>query len=112
MFAAYPSTPAGDVLHHLSELKRFGVRTFQAEDEMAAVGAAIGAAFGGALGVTATTGPGMCLKTEAVGLAVMTELPRSSWTSSVAAPARACRPRRNRPIYCKRYLVVTENARP
>jgi 2-oxoglutarate/2-oxoacid ferredoxin oxidoreductase subunit alpha len=75
LFAAYPSTPAGDILHHLSELKRFGVRTFQAEDEIAALGAAIGAAFGGAVGVTATTGPGMCLTSEAVGLAVMTELP-------------------------------------
>ena len=75
LFAAYPSTPAGDILHHLSELKRFGVRTFQAEDVMAAIGAAIGAAFGGALGVTATSGPGMCLNSEAVGLAVATELP-------------------------------------
>ena len=75
LFAAYPSTPAGDIFHHLAELKRYGVRTFQAEDETAAMGAALGAAFGGALGVTATTGPGMCLKSEAVGLAVMTELP-------------------------------------
>jgi 2-oxoglutarate/2-oxoacid ferredoxin oxidoreductase subunit alpha len=75
LFAAYPSTPAGDILHHLSELKRFRIRVFQAEDEIAAMGAAIGAAFGGALGVTATTGPGMCLKAEAIGLAVMTELP-------------------------------------
>ena len=75
LFAAYPSTPAGDILHHLSELKRFGVRTFQAEDVIAAIGAAIGAAFGGGLGVTATTGPGMCLKSEAIGLAVATELP-------------------------------------
>jgi 2-oxoglutarate ferredoxin oxidoreductase subunit alpha len=75
LFAAYPSTPAGDILHHLAEMKRFGVRTFQTEDEIAAVGAAIGAAFGGALGVTATTGPGVSLKSEAVGLAVMAELP-------------------------------------
>jgi 2-oxoglutarate ferredoxin oxidoreductase subunit alpha len=75
LFAAYPVAPASDILHHLAEMKRFGVRTFQAEDEIAAVGAAIGAAFGGALGVTATTGSGVCLKSEAVGLAVMTELP-------------------------------------
>jgi 2-oxoglutarate ferredoxin oxidoreductase subunit alpha len=75
LFAAYPIAPASDILHHLAEMKRFGVRTFQTEDEIAAVGAAIGAAFGGALGVTATTGAGVCLKSEAVGLAVMTELP-------------------------------------
>jgi 2-oxoglutarate ferredoxin oxidoreductase subunit alpha len=74
-YASYPITPASDILHQLSDLKRFGVRTFQAEDEIAAVGAAIGAAFGGGLGVTATSGPGICLKSEAIGLAVMTELP-------------------------------------
>jgi 2-oxoglutarate ferredoxin oxidoreductase subunit alpha len=74
-YASYPITPASDILHNLSEMKRFGVRTIQAEDEIAAVGVAIGAAFGGALGVTATSGPGICLKAEAIGLAVMTELP-------------------------------------
>ena len=74
-FSGYPITPASDILHALSELRRFGVRTMQAEDEIAACGAAIGAAFGGALGVTATSGPGVCLKSEAIGLAVMTELP-------------------------------------
>jgi 2-oxoglutarate ferredoxin oxidoreductase subunit alpha len=75
LYAGYPITPASDILHSLAELKRFGVRTMQAEDEIAAMGAAIGAAFGGALGVTATSGPGICLKSEAIGLAVMTELP-------------------------------------
>ncbi|MBM4070520.1 MAG: 2-oxoacid:acceptor oxidoreductase subunit alpha [Planctomycetes bacterium] len=75
VYASYPITPASDVLHHLSDLKRFGVRTMQAEDEIAASGMAIGAAFGGAMGVTATSGPGICLKSEAIGLAVMTELP-------------------------------------
>jgi len=75
VYSSYPITPASDILHYLSELKRFGVRTMQAEDEIAAVGAAIGAAFGGALGVTATSGPGICLKAEAIGLAIMTELP-------------------------------------
>jgi 2-oxoglutarate ferredoxin oxidoreductase subunit alpha len=75
VYASYPITPASDILHNLSEMKRFGVRTMQAEDEIAAVGAAIGASFGGALGVTATSGPGICLKSEAIGLAVMTELP-------------------------------------
>jgi 2-oxoglutarate ferredoxin oxidoreductase subunit alpha len=72
---AYPITPASDILHELSRHKRFGVRTFQAEDEIAGVGAALGAAFGGALGVTTTSGPGMTLKAEAIGLGVMTELP-------------------------------------
>jgi len=75
VYASYPITPASDILHHLSELKRFGVRTLQAEDEIAAIGMAIGASFGGAMGVTATSGPGVCLKSEAIGLAVMTELP-------------------------------------
>jgi 2-oxoglutarate ferredoxin oxidoreductase subunit alpha len=75
VYSSYPITPASDILHQLSEMKRFGVRTIQAEDEIAAIGAAIGASFGGALGVTATSGPGICLKSEAIGLAVMTELP-------------------------------------
>ena len=72
---SYPITPASDILHELSRLKRFGVTTFQAEDEIAGIGAAIGAAYGGALGVTTTSGPGISLKSEALGLAVMTELP-------------------------------------
>jgi 2-oxoglutarate ferredoxin oxidoreductase subunit alpha len=72
---SYPITPASDILHELSRHKRFGVRTFQAEDEIAGVGAALGAAFGGSLGVTTTSGPGMVLKGETLGLAVMTELP-------------------------------------
>ena len=72
---AYPITPASDILHELSKHKSFDVRTFQAEDEIAGVGAAIGASFGGALGITTTSGPGVSLKSEAIGLAVMTELP-------------------------------------
>src|SRR5262245_54204975 len=75
VYASYPITPASDILHHLSEMKRYSVRTMQAEDEIAAMGMAIGASFGGAIGVTATSGPGICLKSEAIGLAVMTELP-------------------------------------
>jgi 2-oxoglutarate ferredoxin oxidoreductase subunit alpha len=71
----YPITPASDILHELSRHKNFGVRTFQAEDEIAGIGAAIGAAYGGSLGVTTTSGPGMALKTEAMGLAVMLEIP-------------------------------------
>lgn len=72
---SYPITPASDILHDLASYKHFGVRTFQAEDEIAAVGAALGAAFGGAIGVTTTSGPGVCLKSEAIGLAVAVELP-------------------------------------
>jgi 2-oxoglutarate ferredoxin oxidoreductase subunit alpha len=74
-YGSYPITPASDILHELSRHKDFGVKTFQAEDEIAAVGAAIGASFGGALGLTGTSGPGIALKSEALGLAVMTELP-------------------------------------
>jgi len=72
---SYPITPASDILHELSRHKRFGVRTFQAEDEIAGVGAALGAAFGGSLGVTTTSGPGVSLKSETIGLAVSLELP-------------------------------------
>jgi 2-oxoglutarate ferredoxin oxidoreductase subunit alpha len=72
---SYPITPASDVLHELSKYKEFGVVTFQAEDEIAGVGAALGAAFGGALGVTTTSGPGVDLKAETVGLAAALELP-------------------------------------
>jgi 2-oxoglutarate ferredoxin oxidoreductase subunit alpha len=75
VFGAYPITPASDILHELAMHKRFRVRTFQAEDEIAAVTAAIGAAYGGAIGVTASSGPGIALKGEAIGLAVMAELP-------------------------------------
>jgi 2-oxoglutarate ferredoxin oxidoreductase subunit alpha len=71
----YPITPASDILHELSKHKNFGVRTFQAEDEIAGITAAIGAAYGGHLGVTTTSGPGLALKTEAMGLALMLELP-------------------------------------
>jgi len=72
---SYPITPASDILHDLSKLKSFGVRTFQAEDEIAGICAAIGASYGGSLGVTTTSGPGMALKAEAMGLAVMLEIP-------------------------------------
>jgi 2-oxoglutarate ferredoxin oxidoreductase subunit alpha len=74
-YGSYPITPASDILHQLSGYKAFGVKTFQAEDEIAAIGAAIGASYGGALGMTASSGPGIALKTEAMGLAVMVELP-------------------------------------
>lgn len=71
----YPITPASDILHDLSKYKSFGVRTFQAEDEIAGITAAIGASYGGSIGITTTSGPGMALKTEAMGLAVMLEIP-------------------------------------
>ncbi len=74
-YGSYPITPASDILHELSKHKNFGVKTFQAEDEIAAIGAAIGAAFAGNIGLTGTSGPGVALKSEAIGLAVMTELP-------------------------------------
>ena len=72
---SYPITPASDILHELSRHKSFGVKTYQAEDEIAAISAAIGASYGGNIGVTTSSGPGMALKTEAMGLAVMLELP-------------------------------------
>jgi 2-oxoglutarate ferredoxin oxidoreductase subunit alpha len=74
-FGSYPITPASPLLHHLARLKEFGITTFQAEDEIAAICAAIGASYAGQLGVTSSSGPGIALKTEALGLAIMTELP-------------------------------------
>jgi 2-oxoglutarate ferredoxin oxidoreductase subunit alpha len=75
MLGSYPITPASDILHELSKHKNFNVLTFQAEDEIAGIGAALGASYGGALGVTSTSGPGISLKSEAIGLGVMAELP-------------------------------------
>ena len=75
VLGSYPITPASDILHQLSKLKKFGVTTIQAEDEIAAIGAALGAAYGGAIGVTTTSGPGLALKSESIGLAVSLELP-------------------------------------
>ncbi len=74
-YGSYPITPASDILHALANLKEFGVMTFQAEDEIAGAGVAVGAAYSGCIGVTGTSGPGICLKSEMMGLAVMTELP-------------------------------------
>ena len=75
MYGSYPITPASNLLHNLSRLKQFGVTTFQAEDEIAAIAAAVGASFGGKIGVTGTSGPGVALKSETIGLAIATELP-------------------------------------
>src|SRR5438874_4439322 len=84
---AYPITPASEILENLSRYKRFGVRTFQAEDEIAAVGAALGASFGGALGVCTSSGPGVVLKMETIGLAVTLELPLLILDIQRAGPA-------------------------
>ncbi|HCT81812.1 MAG TPA: 2-oxoglutarate ferredoxin oxidoreductase subunit alpha [Micromonosporaceae bacterium] len=75
LLGSYPITPASDILHELSKHKDFGITTIQAEDEIAGIGAALGASYGGALGVTSTSGPGLALKSETIGLAVMSELP-------------------------------------
>jgi len=87
IFAGYPITPASLLLHTLANLKRYGVITFQAEDEIAAIGACVGAAYAGALGVTSTSGPGMALKTEMLGLAIATELPLVVVDSQRAGPS-------------------------
>src|SRR5690242_1270322 len=87
IFAGYPITPASALLHTLATLKQYGVVTFQAEDEIAAIGAAIGAAYAGALGVTSSSGPGLALKTEMLGLAIATELPLVVINSQRAGPS-------------------------
>ena len=86
-YGTYPITPASDILHELARRKDFGVRTFQAEDEIAAVTSVIGAAFGGAMGVTASSGPGLSLKAEGLALAVMTELPMLAINVQRAGPS-------------------------
>src|SRR5438105_1916068 len=87
VFAGYPITPASALLHTLAHLRAYGVVTFQAEDEISAIGAAVGAAYAGALGVTSTSGPGMALKTEMLGLAIATELPLVVVDSQRAGPS-------------------------
>src|SRR5437773_3210758 len=87
IFAGYPITPASLLLHTLAGLKSHGVITFQAEDEIAAIGAAIGAAYAGALGVTSSSGPGVALKTELLGLAIASELPIVVVDAQLAAPS-------------------------
>jgi len=87
VFCSYPITPASSLLHSLAQLKNFNVVTFQAEDEIAAVGAALGASYAGSLGVTSSSGPGVALKGEAIGLAVMTELPLIIVNSQRAGPS-------------------------
>ncbi|MFQ6676120.1 MAG: 2-oxoacid:acceptor oxidoreductase subunit alpha [Fidelibacterota bacterium] len=86
-FGGYPITPASDILHQLSRYRNFGVKTFQAEDEIASIGAALGAAYAGNLAVTASSGPGIALKSETIGLAVMTELPLVIFDIQRAGPS-------------------------
>src|SRR5882762_11061129 len=87
VFAGYPITPASALLHTLATMRQYGVVTFQAEDEIAASGAALGAAYAGALGVTSSSGPGIALKTEMLGLAIATELPLIVIDSQRAGPS-------------------------
>src|SRR5260370_9566340 len=87
LFSGYPITPASALLHTLAALKQYGVVTFQAEDEIAAIGAAIGASYAGSLGVTSSSGPGIALKTEMLGLAIATELPLVVIDSQPAGPS-------------------------
>ena len=109
---SYPITPASDILHELSKHKNFGVRTLQAEDEIAGIGAALGASFGGHLGVTTTSGPGLALKSETLGLAISLELPAAAHRH----PARrarppACRPRPSSPTCCWPCTAATASRR-
>ena len=108
---AYPITPASDILHELARHKNFDVLTFQAEDEIAAMTATIGAAFAGAMAVTASSGPGIALKGEGIGLAVMTELPMIIINVQRGGPSPACRPRPSRPTCSRPSSAATANAR-
>lgn len=111
VLGTYPITPASDILHELSKHKNFNVLTFQAEDEIAGIGAAIGASYGGALGVTSTSGPGVSLKSEAIGLAVMTELPLIVIDVQRGGRRRVCPPRPSRPTCCRRCSGATASRR-
>lgn len=107
---SYPITPASDILHELSKYKNFGVKTFQAEDEIAAITSAIGAAYGGQLGVTATSGPGMALKAEAMGLAVVLEIPLLIQIYSVAVLQQGYQQKPSKATCCKLIMEGTVNA--
>ncbi len=97
-YGSYPITPASGILEELAPLKNFGVRTFQAEDEIAAVGVSLGASFAGHLGVTGTSGPGLALKSETISLAFQTGFPWSWSMCNAPDRPRECRPRSSRPI--------------
>ena len=111
-YASYPITPASELLHELSRHKNFGVITVQAEDEIAAANMALGAAFAGQLGVTGTSGPGMDLKAETLGLAVIMELPDGDRRRAArAAPRPGCRRRPSRATCCSRCSAATASRR-
>ncbi|WZN43523.1 2-oxoacid:acceptor oxidoreductase family protein [Chitinophaga pollutisoli] len=107
----YPITPASDILHELSKYKNFGIRTFQAEDEIAGITSAIGASYGGHMGITTTSGPGVALKGEAMGLAVMLEIPLLIVDIQRGGLPPAFPPKRNNPTSCRHITAVTGNAR-
>jgi 2-oxoglutarate ferredoxin oxidoreductase subunit alpha len=108
---SYPITPASDILHELSMYKDFGVMTFQAEDEIAAITSAIGAAYGGALAITTTSGPGMALKTEAMGLAVAVEIPLVICDIQRGGPSWDCQPKPDRPAQALRPQLRSPHSR-
>jgi 2-oxoglutarate ferredoxin oxidoreductase subunit alpha len=108
---SYPITPASDILHELARHKEFGVRTLQLEDEIAGIGAALGAAYGGSLAVTTTSGPGIALKSETIGLAVATELPLLIIDVQRGGPPPDFRPRPSRPTCCRPCTGATASHR-
>jgi 2-oxoglutarate ferredoxin oxidoreductase subunit alpha len=110
-YGSYPITPASDILHELAKHKNFGVKTFQAEDEIAAICSAIGASYGGALGVTASSGPGIALKGEAMGLAFMLEIPLVIVNVQRGGPSTGCPPRPNKPTCGKPCTAATAKRR-
>jgi 2-oxoglutarate ferredoxin oxidoreductase subunit alpha len=109
-YGSYPITPASDILHYLAAAKNFDVRTFQAEDEIAAMGSTIGAAFGGAFAVTGTSGPGIALKSEAINLALMLELPVVIVNVQRGGPAPVCPPKLSNLTCCKPCTAATAKA--
>ena len=106
LFSGYPITPASSILEGLAAQKHFGVKTVQAEDEIAAIGVALGASFAGDLAVTATSGPGMCLKSEFMGLTAITELPMIICDIQRGGPSTDSPQRPNRVTFCKATLDV------
>src|SRR5258705_5034072 len=108
---SYPITPASDILHELSQYKDFGVMTFQAEDEIAAITSSIGAAYAGALAITTTSGPGMALKTEAMGLAGAVEIPLVICAIQRGGPSTGLRTKAQHPDLFQA-LVARSSQRP
>jgi len=107
---SYPITPASDILHELARHKNFGVKTFQAEDEIAAITSAIGASYGGSLGITASSGPGIALKAEAMGLAVMLEIPLLIINIQRGGPSTGLPTKQNNQTYYRHIMGEMANA--